>query len=330
VTRYSWAALRRLWKEDGDLDRFGKGIDTDRRPLVLVANGTHAAYPRSCRRHPGGHCRSGGVPHVPLTRALTDKRHNGGKPWRGNDGAACRSVCLQALPTRSKGAEPARWNAFGGRCGSSNCVLGVFCSSAQPPRSPGVQARYKRPWCRSDEIDIAGGEFVRRRGRCEDHVPSAQEVLANEQLVAVGDSFSSGEGAGGCDPATDRPDNSCHRSRAAWPHRLAVRLRLSLLRSLAGSGAVTGDLTDGRPRSEEPERRVSQISRIRPTPASSRSRSVGTTAASSRCCASASSATASGSTTSRPATCSRHAWRGCASGCPESTARFAPRRPVQG
>jgi lysophospholipase L1-like esterase len=265
VTRYSWPALRRLWETGGDTRRFGEGIDTDHRPLVFISKGRHASYPESCIDRPRKvHCRSGGVPNVEFTGDLEDNRHNGGKPWRGNDENECRAVCLEALPTRHNGSEPARWNAFGGRWGSSNCVLGVvFCSSEQAPESPGAQARYERPWCYTHEIDLVDGKLVSRDGNCVDRQPSAEEIRVRERLVALGDSYSSGEGAGHYDPSTDRDVNSCHRSEAAWPQRLAARMRLTALPSLACSGAVTRDVTDGRtdPRAEA-ERKKSQIGRI--------------------------------------------------------------------
>ena len=261
VTRYAWSALRRLWEEDGDLKEFGVDEEPNR-PLVFVARGTHAAYPRSCKRARDRDCRAGGVPGVKFTGDLTDKPHDGGKPWRGNDKDNCRTLCLLALPTQ-KGSRPALWNSFGGRWGGSNCVLGiVFCSESQPPESPGAQKRYTKPWCRSSEIVLTGENYAPRKGKCADPVPSPDQIRNSEQLLALGDSYSSGEGAGDYDERTDRRSNTCHRSRWSWPTQLAIRMHLNARPSLACSGALTTDVTEGRNGGHEPERTMSQIGRI--------------------------------------------------------------------
>jgi lysophospholipase L1-like esterase len=80
-------------------------------------------------------------------------------------------------------------------------------------------------------------------------------------LLALGDSYSSGEGAGEYDPATVTSRNSCHRSLYAWPRLVANRLDLQP-ESLACSGARTPEVTTDSKRTNEPERHISQISRI--------------------------------------------------------------------
>jgi hypothetical protein len=171
VTRYSWRALQSLWGR-GDRARFADGIDTTRRPLVFVAQGTHAAYPTSCA---SDKCSVGRVPGIAARRPFRENRHDGGAPWRGNDDDACASICLAALPTRRDGA-PARWNAFDGFWGSTNCALGLFCSSSKPPRAPAAQDRYKHPWCAEEAFSYADGEFARTTEACE----RLAEVVASE------------------------------------------------------------------------------------------------------------------------------------------------------
>ncbi len=59
--------------------------------------------------------------------------------------------------------------------------------------------------------------------------------------VALGDSFSSGEGA----PPDLRPDDPCHQSAAAWPRQLDVDSRqIASLDHRACSGATTARLLD--------------------------------------------------------------------------------------
>jgi lysophospholipase L1-like esterase len=81
-------------------------------------------------------------------------------------------------------------------------------------------------------------------------------------VVALGDSFSAGEGAPRFDAGTDVRDNSCHRSSKAWPALLAKRRKAAFV-SFACSGAEIVDVLDGTPRSPEPERTVAQLDRLR-------------------------------------------------------------------
>jgi lysophospholipase L1-like esterase len=259
TSRYTWAALQELWDRGGERARFGEGIDTTRRPLVFVAQGTHASYPRMCRQEK---CAEGGVPGIGPDRPLRENRHDGRRPWFGNQDDRCASICLAALPTRRNGAA-ARWNAFDGYWGSSNCALGLFCSSSPPPRAPAEQPRYDFPWCATETFSFDGGAFARTRHRgCPGRVPSAAELQRGDTLLALGDSFSSGQGAGSYDPDTTGDGNTCFRSRLAWPQLLARRLSLVSLPSLACSGAVTRHVSVDDPSREEPERRRSQVGRI--------------------------------------------------------------------
>ena len=61
-------------------------------------------------------------------------------------------------------------------------------------------------------------------------------------IVAIGDSYTSGEGVPPFDPATDRPGiNECHRSSFSYPYHLGTALGVSV-ESWACSGATTSDL----------------------------------------------------------------------------------------
>jgi lysophospholipase L1-like esterase len=80
-------------------------------------------------------------------------------------------------------------------------------------------------------------------------------------LLALGDSFSSGQGAGLYDPRTTGHGNTCYRSAGAWPQLLANSLALIRLPSLACNGAVTAQVLYSDHRGEF-ERRTSQLTRI--------------------------------------------------------------------
>jgi hypothetical protein len=133
--RYSWAALERIWRS-GFTGRVVQGETSALRPIVFIARGTHAAYPNAC----AGDCTT----EFP---AQKEEPHDGGLLWPGAREAECVALCLTALPTIDRGDKPARWNAYNGLWGAPRCELLVFCSEGDPPRSPGQQGRYKRPWC---------------------------------------------------------------------------------------------------------------------------------------------------------------------------------------
>ena len=90
---------------------------------------------------------------------------------------------------------------------------------------------------------------------------AAPAPAAAASLVALGDSYASGEGVGPYAAGTDGPESSCRRSPHAWPSLLAVRLRL-LARSFACSGATTDEVTRPDPMRAEPERRTTQRERL--------------------------------------------------------------------
>jgi hypothetical protein len=137
TVRYDWQLLRRRWDGHRQLEGLvGDLPDWSTRPLVFVAAGTHAAYPTPC----GGPCRQ------VATASLGEDRHRGEFGWIGNYTATCgRSSCLQLLPTREHGAQPALWNDYDGPWGDRHCVFTYYCDSATPPKSPGHQGRYRHP-----------------------------------------------------------------------------------------------------------------------------------------------------------------------------------------
>ena len=269
VVRYSWDALQESWDRhrpgaESLREKFGEGIDTRERPLVFSARGTHASYPVACTRD---RCQAGGVLGLTLDRFSVENRHGGERAWRGNLEARCHAICLTALPTREEGTRPARWNAFEGHWGTSTCVFGRICSSADPPRSPGFQGRFEEPWCFDWVFAVSNGRPTRHRGpRCTPYQEPDKALSSGERLLALGDSYSSGQGAGSYEPGTSGGGNTCYRSALAWPEQLALRRDLRTLQSLACSGARMSHLTRDRAKGEK-ERRTSQVGRIPTDPA---------------------------------------------------------------
>lgn len=136
VVRYSWSLLREAWDGNREIESRIAGIaDASLRPLVFVAVGSHASYPKPCNS-----CRQFPDP------ALPEEPHLGNLPWSGNDTEACgRSSCLQTLPTQQGGRRAALWNGYDGPWGELHCFLAYYCDSGNPPKSPGNQRRYRHP-----------------------------------------------------------------------------------------------------------------------------------------------------------------------------------------
>jgi hypothetical protein len=108
------------------------------RPIVYVANGSHAAYPLACPKE----CAQ---VNKLFGHALPEDNTDGKAPWGRNDDAECEAVakCLEPLPTTS-------WGAFAGFWGSRKCDDAfASCTFGVPPRSPSQQRRFGSPWCYS-------------------------------------------------------------------------------------------------------------------------------------------------------------------------------------
>jgi lysophospholipase L1-like esterase len=256
--RYAWPALQRLWQRTG-VQHLAPAGALGTRPLVFAARGTHASYPIACGE---ASCPRDVVPELRHTSALQDNPHDGKQPWEGIEDKACAGTCVVELPTRRNGAAPEGWSVWPGEWGTANCIMGVFCASAHPPASPGRQDRYAYPWCTNRAYDLRNGAFAEVGVEsCAAQVTSDGDLARGSRLLALGDSYSSGEGAGDYEPGSDTDDNTCHRSRNAWPVLLAEQRRLRIQPSLACSGATLTDLMSGRS-GGQPERRRSQLSRI--------------------------------------------------------------------
>lgn len=150
IVSYAWRpTLVRLW-------RTHRGRPT-LRPLVYVANNSHASYPVACRRGCKQLRTLFGAP-------VSESAHDGRVPWTQNDDCA---TCLRRLPL-TRDDEPALWNAFEGRWGTQKCILaGAYCDSSRPPGGPSGQKRYRDPgrpgpWlCLRDPDSLASGALRR-------------------------------------------------------------------------------------------------------------------------------------------------------------------------
>jgi lysophospholipase L1-like esterase len=101
-----------------------------------------------------------------------------------------------------------------------------------------------------------------------DDPPSTDEPAA--KYVALGDSYSSGEGNAGYALGTDEPGNRCHRSSLAYPTLLSlgsskatrknpVSSKLADLKFAACSGATTADLFGANPHNSDEPKQLSWL-----------------------------------------------------------------------
>lgn len=116
------------------------------RPVVYLADGSHAAYARDCPHNCDQESKL-------LFKDLPEDNTDGMRAWGRNGEEACARPrpCLLSLPLTS-------WGAFKGLWGSRKCTSGRrrFCQLAKAPRTPSAQQRYRYPWCYSlDERKLA-------------------------------------------------------------------------------------------------------------------------------------------------------------------------------
>ena len=97
-------------------------------------------------------------------------------------------------------------------------------------------------------IGVTGGSD------CLVWVGQVLSVASVQALVAMGDSYSSGEGNPPFDPDTDTFFDTCHRSAQAWPRLLAAADKtISMQALIACSGATAADLTTQKFKTEPPQ-----------------------------------------------------------------------------
>jgi hypothetical protein len=137
VVSTHFAAHAGIWRYADAVSRLDRG----RHVRVYVARGSHAAYPRPCRRTPCEQTES----------VLPEGRSDGASPWIANDPEVCHRSCVRLLP--QAGGMPASWDAWDGIWGTS--PLSFFRS----PRTPAFQRRYQRPFraSRSARRSFSGG-----------------------------------------------------------------------------------------------------------------------------------------------------------------------------
>lgn len=146
------------------------------RPVVYVAQGSHASYPAPCANdcsQPSGLAADGLVD-------LPEGSFDGRDGWARNEQPCAPNgagSCLLSLDAQAWTNWPGQWGAgCGSACGGA--------LDANSPRSPGLQARFQTPWCSTQN-----GIFTcdSRALRCSDWLgPLVVAVVCDPALLAKG------------------------------------------------------------------------------------------------------------------------------------------------
>lgn len=219
----------------------------------IVANGTNGGWYVSRSVNTGNDIRSLVVMVVKAENApstYTMAHHFGGGGWLGNSGnqwlyttteGARASDTFDLLIKLDSSCQPVVENY--GAAGSGYSEYSPY----QTPEYMGMPDLAGRPFNIRLSMLLAVGDFTAPNGYEGVLIPSVVPLLTSD-YVAMGDSFSSGEGNAPFEVGTDEDDvNKCHRSASAYPHWLSQTPSLNLEHAsfVACSGATTENVLYG-------------------------------------------------------------------------------------
>jgi Vacuolar protein sorting-associated protein 62 len=202
------------------------------RPVVYVASGSHASYPRACTALI--------VCSQPIAIAglldLPETDIDGRRAWARND-EKCEpggdGSCLLPLP----GAEPGQtsWTTWAGLWGET-CGTRCRVEHPQAPASPGLQTRFQTPWCSTQEGSLTCDSAAQG---CSDWLgPLVAALACNPSAIARGLRTPEELPGGGLTLAVTAPDGA--RRRLSATTRGVVQALGPPLRP--GSHVVVGDV----------------------------------------------------------------------------------------
>jgi Vacuolar protein sorting-associated protein 62 len=190
------------------------GMEDGTRPVVYVARGSHASYPKPC----SSDCSQPIALAAKGLLTLPESSFDGQRDWaRNSDDCPVNAPgsCLLSLPRTDQ--NPRAWAVWPGQWGNG---CGDVCggpAQVGSPLSPGVQPRYQTPWCSTQ-----GSAFT-----CDSVALGCSDWLG-PLVVAVG-----------CDPIALANGLSSTESTSPGNLRLSVRRRTS------GSEKASTETTPG-------------------------------------------------------------------------------------
>jgi hypothetical protein len=192
----------------------GIGLQDGTRPVVYVARGSHASYPKACPND----CNQPIALAAQGLITLPESSFDGTRDWARNDESCVPNApgsCLLSLPRTDQ--NPRAWTVWQGQWGAG---CGDACGGQTEigsPRSPGLQARYQTPWCSTQGAALT----------CDSVALGCSDWLG-PLVVAVG-----------CDPL------ALANGLASPTGRSAGHLRLTVQRRSSAAQKVSTETTPG-------------------------------------------------------------------------------------
>lgn len=125
--------------------------------------------------------------------------------------------------------------------GPVNCQS-LDLQSYMAQQVPGFQSAYNLRFINDEVLGLYGSSSSQNAVKYI--LSSGSEAVHQQDYLALGDSYMSGEGGYNYLPGTDTADNQCHVSAVSYPYLLGRYMNYNAYHSVGCSGATTKDILD--------------------------------------------------------------------------------------